>query len=138
MATYILVTPNVQQGCKAKETKLDLYLAGGSRYYIRTFIVYDNFNGKSHSLSFDLSVEGNLVFSWCSPWQEDVSRSSAYSDLIEFVSNGEADICFYSIATGLPGHRVVRAHTNRSSLVRLRFDGKQHDSNELRQVDLRL
>ncbi|KAK2990676.1 hypothetical protein RJ640_029351 [Escallonia rubra] len=73
-----------------------------SLYYIRTFTVYDNFDGKSHSSSFHLSVEGNLVFSWRSPWQKDVSRSGAYSDLIAFVSDGEADICFYNIATDYP------------------------------------
>ncbi|KAK2985547.1 hypothetical protein RJ640_002393, partial [Escallonia rubra] len=62
------------------------------RYYIRTFTVYNNFDGKSHSLSFHLSVEGNLVFSWRSPWQKDVSHSGAYSDLITFVFDGVADI----------------------------------------------
>uniref|UniRef100_A0A5B7B1W6 Malectin-like domain-containing protein n=1 Tax=Davidia involucrata TaxID=16924 RepID=A0A5B7B1W6_DAVIN len=72
------------------------------RYYIRTFTVYDNYDGKSHSPSFDLSVEGTLVFSWRSPWPEEISRSGAYSDLFTFVSDGQADICFYSIATDSP------------------------------------
>ncbi|THG05854.1 hypothetical protein TEA_025476 [Camellia sinensis var. sinensis] len=72
------------------------------RFYIRTFTVYDNYDGKSHSPSFDLSVEGTLVFSWRSPWPEQVSRIGAYSDLFAFVSDGEADICFYSIATDSP------------------------------------
>ncbi|KAM7487596.1 hypothetical protein LguiB_025080 [Lonicera macranthoides] len=72
------------------------------RYFIRTFTVYDNYDGKSHSPSFDLSVEGTLVFSWRSPWPEEISRSGAYSDLISYVSDGEADICFYSIATDPP------------------------------------
>jgi hypothetical protein len=72
------------------------------RYYIRTFTVYDNYDGKSHSPSFEVSVEGTLVFSWRSPWPEDISRLGAYSDLISFVSDGEADICFYSIATDPP------------------------------------
>uniref|UniRef100_A0A5B7B3U0 Malectin-like domain-containing protein n=2 Tax=Davidia involucrata TaxID=16924 RepID=A0A5B7B3U0_DAVIN len=72
------------------------------RYYIRTFNVYDNYDGKSHSPSFDVSVEGTLVFSWRSPWLEEVSRSGAYSDLFASVSDGEADVCFYSIATDSP------------------------------------
>ncbi|KAL0396826.1 UNVERIFIED_CONTAM: Receptor-like protein 4 [Sesamum calycinum] len=35
-----------------------------SRYLLRAFTVYDNYDGKSHSPSFDVSVEGTLVFSW--------------------------------------------------------------------------
>ncbi|KAK2981287.1 hypothetical protein RJ640_006988 [Escallonia rubra] len=89
------------------------------RYYICTFTVYDNFDGKSHSPSFHLSVEGNLVFSWRSPWQEDVSRSGAYSDLIAFVSDGEADICFYSIATD---YRII------ASLELIQIDLASYDS----------
>ncbi|KAK2971536.1 hypothetical protein RJ640_017905 [Escallonia rubra] len=89
------------------------------RYYIRTFTVYDNFDGKSHSPSFDLSVEGNLVFSWRSPWPEDVSRSGAYSDLMAFVSDGEADVCFYSIATDYP---VI------ASLELIQIDPASYDS----------
>ncbi|XP_052199491.1 receptor-like protein 4 [Diospyros lotus] len=72
------------------------------RYYIRTFTVYDNYDGKSHTPSFDVSVEGTLVFSWRSPWQEEIARNGAYSDLFAFVSDGEADVCFYSIATDSP------------------------------------
>ncbi|KAK9074478.1 hypothetical protein SSX86_007076 [Deinandra increscens subsp. villosa] len=72
------------------------------RYYLRTFTVYDNYDGKSHSPSFDLSVEGTVVFSWRSPWPEDISRYGAYSDLIFFVSDGDADVCLYSIATDPP------------------------------------
>nr|AMM42829.1 LRR-RLK [Vernicia fordii] len=72
------------------------------RYYIRTFTVYDNYDGKSHSPSFDASVEGTLVFSWRSPWPENLARDGAYSDLFAFVKDGEVDICFYSIATDPP------------------------------------
>lgn len=72
------------------------------RYYVRTFTVYDNYDGKSHSPSFDLSVEGTLVFSWRSPWPEEVSQHGAYSDLFVYVNDGEADVCFYSIATDPP------------------------------------
>ncbi|XP_050117052.1 receptor-like protein 4 [Malus sylvestris] len=72
------------------------------RYYIRTFTVYDNYDGKSHSPSFDISVEGTVVFSWRSPWPEDLARTGAYSDLFAFVSDSDADVCFYSIATDPP------------------------------------
>ncbi|KAL5553502.1 hypothetical protein UlMin_040903 [Ulmus minor] len=72
------------------------------RYYVRTFTVYDNYDGKSHSPSFEASVEGTVVFSWRSPWSEVLSRSGAYSDLFVFVSDGHADVCFYSIATDPP------------------------------------
>ncbi|XP_043717052.1 receptor-like protein 4 [Telopea speciosissima] len=72
------------------------------RYYIRTFTVYDNYDGEMHSPSFDTSVEGTLVFSWRSPWPETVSKSGGFSDLFAFVAGGEADICFYSIATDPP------------------------------------
>ncbi|KAB5538243.1 hypothetical protein DKX38_015776 [Salix brachista] len=72
------------------------------RYYFRTFTVYDNYNGKSHSPSFDASVEGTIVFSWRSPWPENLARDGAYSDLFAFVKDGEADVCFYSIATDSP------------------------------------
>ncbi|OMO90211.1 hypothetical protein CCACVL1_07467 [Corchorus capsularis] len=72
------------------------------RYYVRTFTVYDNYDGKSHSPSFDASVEGTLVFSWRSPWAEDLARDGAYSDLFAFVKDGQLDFCFYSIATDPP------------------------------------
>uniref|UniRef100_A0A2P2KXD2 LRR-RLK n=1 Tax=Rhizophora mucronata TaxID=61149 RepID=A0A2P2KXD2_RHIMU len=72
------------------------------RYYVRTFTVYDNYDGKDHSPSFDASVEGTLVFSWRSPWPENLAQGGAYSDLFAFVTDGEADICFYSIATDPP------------------------------------
>ncbi|XP_061976366.1 receptor-like protein 4 isoform X4 [Populus nigra] len=72
------------------------------RYYFRSFTVYDNYDGKSHAPSFDASVEGTLVFSWRSPWPENLARDGAYSDLFAFVKDGEADVCFYSIATDPP------------------------------------
>ncbi|KAK6134092.1 hypothetical protein DH2020_032189 [Rehmannia glutinosa] len=74
----------------------------GGRYFFRTFTVYDNFDGKSHSPSFDVSVEGTLVFSWRSPWPESVSRSGAYSDLFFYHNKTVVDLCFYSIATDSP------------------------------------
>ncbi|KAK8936772.1 putative LRR receptor-like serine/threonine-protein kinase [Platanthera zijinensis] len=72
------------------------------RYYVRTFTVYDNYDAKMRNPSFDVSIEGTLVFSWRSPWPEPVARSGAYADLLSPVSDGSADICFYSIATDPP------------------------------------
>ncbi|GER29860.1 leucine-rich repeat protein kinase family protein [Striga asiatica] len=76
--------------------------AGGGRYLLRTFTVYDNFDGKSHSPSFDVSVRGTLVFSWRSPWPAEISRSGAYSDLFFHHDAAAVDLCFYSIATDSP------------------------------------
>uniref|UniRef100_A0A7N0U1F9 Malectin-like domain-containing protein n=1 Tax=Kalanchoe fedtschenkoi TaxID=63787 RepID=A0A7N0U1F9_KALFE len=89
------------------------------RYFFRTFIVYDNYDGKSQSPSFDVSVEGTLVFSWRSPWSEGIARNGAYSDLFAFVKDGEADVCFYSIATDPP---VI------ASLEVLQIDQLSYDS----------
>ncbi|KAL6505710.1 hypothetical protein OROHE_023089 [Orobanche hederae] len=81
---------------------IPLPTAAGGRYLLRTFTVYDNFNGKSHSPSFDVSVRGTLVFSWRSPWPEAISRSGAYSDLFLHHDEPVLDLCFYSIATDSP------------------------------------
>ncbi|KAK9114742.1 hypothetical protein Syun_021539 [Stephania yunnanensis] len=72
------------------------------RYHLRTFTVYDNYDGKLHPPSFDVAVDGTVVFPWRSPWPDDVAKSGAYSDLLAFVADGEADVCFYSIATDPP------------------------------------
>ncbi|KAF5188704.1 Leucine-rich repeat protein kinase family protein [Thalictrum thalictroides] len=64
--------------------------------------VYDNYDSKLHSPSFDVSIEGTVVFPWRSPWPQDVNKNGAFSDLIAFVNDGEADVCFYSIATDPP------------------------------------
>lgn len=84
--------------------KKNCYLVNvpNGRYLIRSFFVYDNYDSKLHSPSFDVSVEGTLIFSYRSPWPEDVSKYGAYSDVIAFVNDGEADVCFYSIATDAP------------------------------------
>ncbi|XP_010695828.2 receptor-like protein 4 isoform X1 [Beta vulgaris subsp. vulgaris] len=76
--------------------------ANGGRYLFRTFTVYDNYDGKKHPPSFEVSVEGTVVFSYHSPWPETVSTDGSYSDLIAFVDDGQADVCFYSIATDSP------------------------------------
>ncbi|XP_020265245.1 putative leucine-rich repeat receptor-like serine/threonine-protein kinase At2g14440, partial [Asparagus officinalis] len=73
-----------------------------SRFYLRLFTVYDNYDAKLRPPSFDVSVESTLVFSWRSPWPEPVDRSGAYSDLIVPASDGLVDVCFYSIATDPP------------------------------------
>ncbi|XP_058091386.1 receptor-like protein 4 isoform X2 [Magnolia sinica] len=72
------------------------------RYYIRTFTVYDNYDSKLHSPSFDMSVEGTLVFSWRSLWEEEISKLGAYSDVFTFINDAEVAVCFYSIATDAP------------------------------------
>ncbi|KAF3788975.1 putative LRR receptor-like serine/threonine-protein kinase [Nymphaea thermarum] len=72
------------------------------RYFIRTFTVYDNYDNKMQTPNFDVSVEGTLVFSWRSPWGESFSRNGAYADLFAFINDGQATICFYSIATDAP------------------------------------
>lgn len=72
------------------------------RYYFRIFIVYDNYDSKLSPPSFDVSVEGTLVFSWRSPWPGKIARDGAYSDLFASVADGQADVCFYSIATDAP------------------------------------
>eukprot|EP00249_Psilotum_nudum_P012856 c24008_g1_i1 orf=962-2881(-) len=70
------------------------------RYYIRMFFVYDNYDNKRHPPSFDVSVEGTVVFSWRSDsWTDNNVRSGAYSDIIAFVDDGDATVCLYSIAT---------------------------------------
>ncbi|XAR65392.1 Non-specific serine/threonine protein kinase [Bertholletia excelsa] len=92
------------------------------RYYIRTFTVYDNYDGRSRSPSFDVAVEGTLVFSWRSPWPEETGRTGAYSDLFAFVADGEADICFYSIATDSP---VI------ASLELVQIDPASYDSSSI-------
>nr|XP_010926498.1 receptor-like protein 4 [Elaeis guineensis] len=89
------------------------------RYYLRTFTVYDNYDSKLRSPSFDVSVEGTLVFSWRSPWPEDASRSGAYADLIASVADATLDICFYSIATDPP----VVASLEIAAVHRLAYDG---------------
>ncbi|XP_054809656.1 receptor-like protein 4 isoform X2 [Prosopis cineraria] len=88
------------------------------RYLFRTFVVYDNYDGKSHPPSFDISVEGTVVFSWRSPWPESLARDGAYSDLFAYVNDGEADVCFYSLATDPP---VI------SSLELVQVDSSSYD-----------
>ncbi|KAJ1385266.1 Malectin-like carbohydrate-binding domain [Sesbania bispinosa] len=75
-----------------------------SRYLFRTFVVYDNYDGKSHPPSFDVSVSGTVVFSWRSPWPQSLARDGAYSDLFASILPGEEEalICFYSFATDPP------------------------------------
>ncbi|URE25135.1 Di-glucose binding within endoplasmic reticulum [Musa troglodytarum] len=72
------------------------------RYYLRTFTVYDNYDSKLRTPSFDVSFEGTLVFTWRSPWPEAAARSGAYADFIAAVPDGDADLCFCSIATDPP------------------------------------
>ncbi|KAH9616676.1 hypothetical protein KSS87_020649 [Heliosperma pusillum] len=72
------------------------------RYLFRTFTVYDNYDGKNHMPSFEVSVQNTVVFSYKSPWPESISSDGGYSDLLAFVDGTEANVCFYSIATDPP------------------------------------
>jgi len=72
------------------------------RYMIQMFFAYNNYDNLSHSPSFDVSVEGTVVFSWRYPWADDSDNYGAYSDLIAFIHDGSATICFYSIGTDAP------------------------------------
>ncbi|KAH9541771.1 hypothetical protein CY35_14G083200 [Sphagnum magellanicum] len=72
------------------------------RYFIRMFFVYDDYDRQQHSPSFDVSVEGTVVFSWRNPWQDYFAQNGAYSDLFAFIHDGAATVCFYSIATDSP------------------------------------
>ncbi|KAI9084930.1 hypothetical protein K1719_033103 [Acacia pycnantha] len=92
------------------------------RYFLRAFVVYDNYDGKSHAPSFDVAVEGTVVFSWRSPWPESVALGGAYSDLFVYVTDGEADVCFYSFATDPP---VI------SSLELVHVDSLSYDSTSI-------
>ncbi|CAO2830046.1 unnamed protein product [Amaranthus hypochondriacus] len=74
----------------------------GGRFLFRTFTVYDNYDGKNHPPSFEVSVQGTVVFSYKSPWRESVAADGSYSDLIAYVPDDEARVCFYSIATDPP------------------------------------
>ncbi|CAN4124755.1 unnamed protein product [Withania somnifera] len=87
---------------QTQEKTLRYFPVSSGKKTLRTFTVYDNYDGKSHSPSFDVSVEGNIVFQWRSPWHETISRAGAYSDLFFSVTDGEADVCLYSIATDSP------------------------------------
>jgi len=66
------------------------------------FFVYDDYDRQQHSPSFDVSVEGTVVFSWRNPWQDYFAQNGAYSDLFAFIHDGAATVCFYSIATDSP------------------------------------
>lgn len=69
---------------------------------IQMFFAYNNYDNLSHSPSFDVSVEGTVVFSWRYPWADDSNNYGAYSDLVAFIHDGSATICFYSIGTDAP------------------------------------
>ncbi|KAK9106863.1 hypothetical protein Syun_022874 [Stephania yunnanensis] len=105
--------------------KKNCYLvpAPAGRYYLRTFTAYGNYDGKLRPPSFDVAVEGTVVFGWRSPWPEAVRFSGAYSDLFVFVGDGEADVCFYSIATDAPVIGTLEIVEIDSSAYNLSGDG---------------
>ncbi|KAH7427350.1 hypothetical protein KP509_10G040400 [Ceratopteris richardii] len=72
-------------------------------YYVRMFFVYDNYDNETHAPSFDVSIEGTVVFSWGSEaWTEDNIKFGAYSDVFTPIEDSVATICFYSIGTDSP------------------------------------
>jgi hypothetical protein len=73
------------------------------RYYLRLFSVYDNYDSKLRSPSFDVSAAATLVLSFRSPWPEPAARYGAYSDLIfPSATSPASDVCFYSLSTDAP------------------------------------
>jgi hypothetical protein len=73
------------------------------RYYLRLFSVYDNYDSKLRTPSFDVSAAATLVLSFRSPWPEPAARYGAYSDLIFPSATAPAsDVCFYSLSTDAP------------------------------------
>ena len=67
------------------------------------FFVYGNYDNENHPPSFDVSVEGTVVFSWTQDtWTENSNNDGAYSDLFASIQDGDATICFYSIGTDAP------------------------------------
>ncbi|KAK3160305.1 hypothetical protein QOZ80_1BG0057750 [Eleusine coracana subsp. coracana] len=73
------------------------------RYYLRLFSVYDNYDSKLRSPSFDVSAAATLVLSFRSPWPEPAARYGAYSDLIfPSATSPTSDLCFYSLSTDAP------------------------------------
>uniref|UniRef100_A0A0A9F757 Malectin-like domain-containing protein n=1 Tax=Arundo donax TaxID=35708 RepID=A0A0A9F757_ARUDO len=73
------------------------------RYYLRLFSVYDNYDSKLRSPSFDVSAAATLVLSFRSPWPEPAARYGAYSDFIfPSATSPTSDVCFYSLSTDAP------------------------------------
>ncbi|XP_019434359.1 PREDICTED: probable LRR receptor-like serine/threonine-protein kinase At5g48740 [Lupinus angustifolius] len=77
-------------------------LPPSSRYLLRTFTVYDNYDAKSRPPSFDVAIAGTILFSCRSPWPESVARDGAYFDLFFSVKNFTTNLCFYGFATDAP------------------------------------
>lgn len=90
------------------------------RYYLRLFSVYDNYDSKLRTPSFDVSAAATLVLSFRSPWPEPAARYGAYSDLI-FPSATEpaSDLCFYSLSTDAPAVASIEV----SPVHPLAYDG---------------
>ncbi|CAJ1976691.1 unnamed protein product [Sphenostylis stenocarpa] len=79
-------------------------LPSSSRYLLRTFTVYDNYDAKSRPPSFDVALSSTVLFSWRSPWPESTAVKGAYSDLFATLPNTSSslDLCFYGFATDAP------------------------------------
>ena len=64
------------------------------------FVAYNNYDNLSDSPSFDVSVEGTVVFRWWYPWTDVNGNFSAYSDPYACIHESVARI--YSIGTDVP------------------------------------
>lgn len=64
---------------------------------IQMFFVYNNYDNLSYFLSFDVFVEGIVVFSWWYFWVDDFNNYGVYLDFVVFIYDGFVIICFYSI-----------------------------------------
>ncbi|KAL2562619.1 hypothetical protein AAZV13_20G147500 [Glycine max] len=104
-------------------------LPSPSRYLLRTFTVYDNYDAKSRPPSFDVSLSSTVLFSWRSPWPESTARNGAYSDLFASLPNTSSlDLCFYGFATDSPlvsSIELVQVHpaayTNSNNLILVNY-----------------
>ncbi|KAL4358660.1 hypothetical protein HN51_030070 [Arachis hypogaea] len=93
-----------------KKNCYSLPSVSSSRFLLRTFTLYDNYDAKSRPPSFDVSLSSTILFSWRSPWPASTASDGAYADLLAFstaahnFSVGEAtiDLCFYGYATDAP------------------------------------
>ncbi|MED6149739.1 hypothetical protein PIB30_065490 [Stylosanthes scabra] len=86
-------------------------LPSSSRFLLRTFTLYDNYDDKSRPPSFDVSLSSTILFSWRSPWPSSTASDGAYADLLAFSTSNDnssagetttTDVCFYGFATDAP------------------------------------
>ncbi|TKY69400.1 senescence-induced receptor-like serine/threonine-protein kinase [Spatholobus suberectus] len=91
-----------------------------SRYLLRTFVVYDNYDGKSHPPSFDVSVAATVVFSWRSPWPHSLARDWRLRGPLRHIPLLRSPNLLLQPRHRPAGYLVDRALRRRSGLVRRR------------------